>query len=124
MKTFRELFCVAHHCGDDEFLPRVFWSCLYRQALPLARVIQVLNPEYFSPDRDFIAYAGRATNVRELEVEIRDYVKDYRNRTWWRGGLRMRVSAYRLRHLAADHFRADPKRVLATPAATAVAERP
>ena len=104
MKSFRELYCEAEHCRDDEYVPRVFWHCLYRQTLPVAGAILFANPDYFSADRDLITFAGRATTLRQFNDEVRDFVKDHRNRSFARGGLRLRVSVHRLRGLVVRHL--------------------
>ena len=104
MKSFRELYCEAEHCRDDEYVPRLFWHCLYRQAVPVAGVILFLNPDFFSADRDLITFAGRATSLRQFNDEVRDFVKDHRNRSLARGGLRLRVSVHRLRKIVLKHL--------------------
>lgn len=104
VKTFREIYCAATHCPDDEFVPRVFWHCLYRQAVPVAALILLANADYFAADRDLVTFAGRVTSLRQFNEEVRDFVKDPRNRTLLRGRLRLRVSASRLRQLAVRHL--------------------
>ncbi len=104
MKTFRELYCAAERCRDDEFVPHIFWRCLYRQALPIAGLILLVHPDYFAPDRDLITFAGRTTSLRQFNEEVRDFVKDRRNRGWWRASLRVRVSAHRLRNIVVEHL--------------------
>lgn len=104
VKTFRERYCAARHYRDDEFVPRVFWHCLYRQAVPFAALILLVNTDYFAADRDLITFAGRATNLKQFNEEVRDFVKDRRNRGLWRSTFRMRVSAHRLRNLVVAHL--------------------
>lgn len=100
MKTFRELYCAACRCRDEEFSRRLFWRCLHRHAVPLAPALLVARPEFFDADRAFIEQAGRARSMRELREEIHDFVIDSRNRSWWRRRAHVRVSAHRLSALA------------------------
>jgi hypothetical protein len=52
--SFGDLFCETNKCSPEEFGEKVFWFCLYPQAIPLARLIRRLNRAYFRPDVEFI----------------------------------------------------------------------
>lgn len=111
MKTFRELYCAACNCRDEEFSRRVFWRCLHRHAVPVAPALQLVRPDYFSPDRELIEQAGRARTMRELRDEIHDFVIDSRNHAWWRRRAHVRMSTHRLSALARVFLAADPSPV-------------
>ncbi len=106
--NFRDNFCTARGCGSEEFASEIFWRCRHRHAVALAPVVMVLQPDYFSPDRDLIAHLGRVWTMRELDAELRDFMHDARNQPWWRMRGRVRLSTQRLRRIARPHLAAAP----------------
>jgi hypothetical protein len=105
MKTFRERYSAAHACRSDEFVTRVVRLCLHRRARFMAPFIVLLSPNYFAPDRELIEAVSSSRSFRDLNDEIRDFTLDERNRSWWRGRLRFRLSTHRLRSLVRKYFR-------------------
>jgi hypothetical protein len=105
METFAQKFCRMESCRPDEFSSRMFWSCLYRQAIPLAPVLARLrHGEYFHIDRDLIKQVGAAVTLDEIRRETQEFAMDSRNRGWLRRRARLRVSAGRLLALAERHL--------------------
>ena len=75
-----------------------------------ARVLQpvlALSPDYFAADREFVRSVGRIRRRRDFEAEAFDYVHDPLNRGVLRQGLRLRVSARKMRHLVWATMRDD-----------------
>jgi len=103
--TFRERYCAAHGCPPGAFRGRLFWLCLHRHALPLAAVSGWSRERgYWAVDHELIANAGEVKSIRQLDEEIRDYVRDHRNSGWWRRTAHVRLSTRRLRGFAVHYL--------------------
>ena len=107
-KKFRELFCEHFQCPPEAYDQKMFWLCIYRQALPFAHVIKILSPHFFDKDLAVIRQLGITTSQKEFHDEAEDYfynVHSYGNvlqRSW-----RIRISGKRLIRLA-KLFAANP----------------
>jgi hypothetical protein len=86
---------------SDDRLRRLFWRAFPPHLLPLVLCVMVFNPSYFRFDREVVDQLLRARTPREWEEELRDFSRDFRNRSWLRGRLRLRLSTRRLRVLMA-----------------------
>ena len=100
MPSFQERFCAAHRCTEKAFAQKVFWLCLHRRAVLVAPLLGGFRAEYFAADRELIAAAGRAADLKDIIQEIRDFYLTSSNRGWWRRRAKIRVSAQRLLNLA------------------------
>lgn len=86
---------------------RIFWRALYPHAVLAAPLFLIFNYEYFAPDRDLIAAAGRATDLRHIREEVREFFWDSNNKGWLRRRLFIRVSGQRLKNLARRYLPED-----------------
>ena len=109
MKTFVEIYCAEQRCAPRTFAWRVFWRCLHRCALPIAPLALVLFPHHFAPDWELLRAAARCASLRQLDEEIRDFVADSANRSWWRRVARVRLSTQRVRRLARRYLPAPTR---------------
>ena len=100
-REFKVLFCERFDCPPSEFENRAFRELLYCHAKPLAPVIHKLNPEFFDEDFKFIQYLGDASGLREAKANAADF-KDANaaRRSFWRTGLKIRVSGMKATKLA------------------------
>lgn len=107
-KTLQELYCEARRCTPAEFKREVFWKCLHRRAVPIAPLILLLKSDYFAPDREFIADAGRATDMAQVRRDVKEFFHHPLNANWIRRSASIRVSAGRLIRLAAKLLPPSP----------------
>lgn len=92
-KELKDLFCERFHCRPSDYEARAFKMCLYWHARPFARMIQKIDPNFFTEDYKFIRYLGMAKRSRDINAEMLEFQDS--NRAKWRflrNGLRMRVS--------------------------------
>ena len=115
-QTFAERYCRAAAWPSKEFSARVFWRCLHRHGVLFAPFVGFVGRDYFAPDRDLIGEAGRCETLVEIDEAIRAFVRDDRNRTWWRSRGRVRISTKKLRRLARSCFNANLRAAAAAPA--------
>lgn len=108
--TFREKFCAATRCGDDLFEQRIFWSCLYRRAFPLAWLtFGGRITEHFTVDRDLIRNVGMARRRSEVKDELVHYFAEPANRALARRRLHLRLSTKRLLELVSRQLEPDSR---------------
>lgn len=86
---------------------RVFWRTLYPHAVLAAPVFLVFNYEFFVADRDLIASAGRASDMKHVREEVREFFWDTNNHGWLRRRLFIRISGQRLKNLARRYLPED-----------------
>ena len=75
--------------------------CLYRRAFPVAGLLFVLNPKFFSRDFDLIEQLGVTQSQSEFQQEIDNYsyhIKAYGN--LFQRALQVRISGKRLMRLS------------------------
>jgi hypothetical protein len=95
--TFQETFCQRYRCSADQYLTKAFRRCLFLHALPLASLIQRLDPAFFSEDYDLIREVGPMTDPDLFRNEINYfYGRNLRHKSWIRSLFRFRVSGNRL----------------------------
>jgi hypothetical protein len=100
-KTFQQLFCEHFQCPPETYQKKIFWMCLHHRAFPVAALIFLLHPDFFTKDFDLIGQLGVTESQREFQQEIEDYsyqIKAYGNllqRTF-----RVRLSGKRLMRLS------------------------
>ena len=102
--SFGDLFCETTKCSPEEFCERVFWFCLYPQAMPLARLIWRLNRAYFRPDVEFIEQVRNLTNSSEIRQELNRFRYYHRATGLFRGFLKVRISGKQVLNLADGLF--------------------
>lgn len=100
MKSFEELYCERHRCDSARFAQDVFFQCLHRRALVCVTVLGGYRSNYFSADRELVAGAGRATHMKQVREEVRDYMMSSDNRGALRRVWKVRLSARRMLALA------------------------
>ncbi len=105
-KSFETLFCEHYKCPVDEFEDRIFWTCLYRHAVPVAKLVWRVQPAFFMEDRSFLRDLGPATSRGEVLCELnRFYGRNVRDRNWLRKRLAIRISGKRVLRLYRMLFR-------------------
>jgi hypothetical protein len=74
----------------------------------LAPVVRRLNPSFFAEDFKFIGYLGASTSLREVNADLMNF-RDVNsgNPSFWRTGLKIRVSGRKASGLAQQLFTAD-----------------
>jgi hypothetical protein len=68
--TFQETFCQRYRCSADQYVTKAFRRCLFIHALPLASLIQRVDPSFFSEDYDLIREVGPMTDPDLFRNEI------------------------------------------------------
>jgi hypothetical protein len=96
-KLFQEIYCEFFKCPQEDFQMKVFWSCLYLHAVPVASFLLRRNPDFFREDLDFIREVGQATTLGEFRAELnRFYGRNLRDKSWLRKPFLLRVSAKKI----------------------------
>ncbi len=96
-RTFKEAFCHRYRCPATEYEQRVFRYCLYRRAIPLAALLQQLQPGFFREEVELTQRLASDTGLEEIHASVRDYqFSNQRHRHWLRTGWRMRMSGRRV----------------------------
>src|SRR5258708_1194938 len=100
-RDFKALFCEHFGCPPSEFENRAFRELLYWHAKALAPVVRKLKPEFFTEDFRFIQYLGETSRLREAKANAADFKEaNAARRSFWRTGLRIRVSGMKATKLA------------------------
>ena len=102
--SFGDLFCETNKCSREEFGEKVFWFCLYPQALLLARLIWRLNRAYFRPDVEFIEQVRNLTSSNAVREELNRFRYYHRATGFFRGYLKVRISGKQVLNLADGLF--------------------
>ena len=104
-KTFRETFCEHYRCPESQYVRKAFRKCLYRRALLLAPLLELLWRDFFQVDLDAIERLGAAQSWKELNTELRAFQSNSQLRgRLLRSQFRLRVSGNRIRRLAVQLF--------------------
>lgn len=105
-RDFRTAFCEWFNCPPTQFEKKAFWRCLYPHAVPVARLIQLVNPAYFELDLQTLRHIGNASTVAHLLAEVNSFRADYRMRSrFLHDVLRIRISGKRVLRLASKVMR-------------------
>lgn len=102
--SFGDLFCETNKCLPGDFRVKVFWLCLYPQAIPLARLIWHLNRAYFQPEVELIERVRNLSSSAEVRLELNRFRYCHRSTGFFRGFLKVRISGQRLLNLADGLF--------------------
>ena len=82
--------------------------CLYSHARLLAPVVRRLNPDFFAEDFKFIRYLGAAAGSRDADVDVLNFHDlNLGKPSFWRTGLKIRVSGRKASRLAHALFTAE-----------------
>ena len=107
-QKFQLLACQRFNCPPSEYEARVFGKCLYWHARLLAPVVQRLSPDFFVEDFKFIRYLGESTGLREVGVDLLNFrAANLGKPSFWRTGLKIRVSGRKVSRLAQQLFAAE-----------------
>jgi hypothetical protein len=101
MKNFQQLFCGHFQCESEAYRRKLFWMCLYRRAFPVAGLIFLLSPKFFSRDFDLIDQLGVTQSQAEFQQEIDNHsyqIKAYGNLL--QRAFQVRISGKRLMRLS------------------------
>jgi len=114
-QNFQLLVCQRFSCPTSEYEERVFRKCLYWHARLLAPVVRRLMPDFFGEDFKFIRHLGASTGLRETRVDLLNFRDTNLGKpSFWRTGLRIRVSGRKARRLAQRLFAAQKEANLPT----------
>jgi hypothetical protein len=106
-KNFRAHFCERFACPADQYEQQLFAHSLHRHAVPFARILAGLSPEFFREDLGFICDLASATSRSEVLTELnRFYGRNVRDQNWLRRTFSLRVSGKRVQRLARRLFSA------------------
>ena len=88
---------------------------MYWHARLLAPVVRRLNPDIFTEDFKFIRYLGESTGLRETSADLMNFRDANLGKpSFWRTGLKIRVSGRKASRLAQQLFAADREANLPT----------
>ena len=114
-QNFQLLVCQRFSCPPSEYEERVFRKCLYWHARLLVPVVRRLNPDFFTEDFKFIRYLGESIGLRETNADLMNFRDANLGKpSFWRTGLKIRVSGRKASRLAQQLFAADREANLAT----------
>lgn len=103
-RTFREVYCELHRCGDDQFERRVLRACLSPQARLLGSLVRLVRPGVYDSDLQLLSDLGKYGDANEICDEFVLYLNSdelYEDRPLaWFFSLRPRPE--RLKRLAAE----------------------
>lgn len=102
---FRSAFCARYKCKDEEFEKVALLKVLHRRALPLAWIILIVAPSYFTPDFQILRHFGSLTRKSNLYSDALDVRNDYARLQasgFLRRSLKMRISGQRLLKVASE----------------------
>ena len=81
---------------------------MYWHAKLLAPVLRRLHPGFFAEDFKFIRNLGESTGVRDADVDVLNFHDVNTGKpSFWRTGLRIRVSGRKASRLVRKLFRAE-----------------
>lgn len=103
-RTFAELYCRRHGIELERYLPVVLHRTLSPLVRPWISLIEWLRPGHFAGDQLFIIEVGRSRSYADYEEAVRAFHRHGTNRGLWRGLLRLRVSAQRMRSLVREVY--------------------
>jgi hypothetical protein len=107
-QNFQLLVCQKFGCPPSEYEEKVFRKCLYWHARLLAPVVRRVTPDFFMEDFKFIRYLGDSTGLREINADLMNYRDaNLGNPSFWRTGLKIRVSGRKASKLAQLLFVAE-----------------
>jgi hypothetical protein len=104
MSSFAEIFCAHHKLSPAQFEDEVIARAIHLHATLLWRVINLVHPEYFTADRQFIRALADIRSLRDFRVESSSFTHHPTNRGFLRRVLKIRVSSGRLRRLIARYL--------------------
>jgi hypothetical protein len=82
--------------------------CLYRRARPMAGLIYVFNPKFFSRDFDLIEQLGVTQSQSEFQQEIDNYSYQIKvSGNLLQRTFQIRISGKRLMRLSRAHWKAE-----------------
>ncbi len=107
-KSFRDAFCEHDQCAPEEYVRRATRIALPWRVRLLRPLIQLLSPDYFQPDYEFLELAGHARSWRDLHAAIGTFQSNNRLRGgFYRNRLKFRASGRRVTRLTEQLFPAD-----------------
>ena len=99
IESFAVLYCQKHNLASARFVEDVLAQALYPHAHLLYMILVWLHADYGMADLDFINAVGKLSRLHDFWAEADYYAHHPRNLGLLRQGLRIRVSARRLRRL-------------------------
>ena len=94
---FRQLFSEKWGVDPAEFERRLFRKCLFRHALPFARLIEWLDADFFKEDYEMLRDVASARTTEEVICELnRFFGRNARDRSFWRPNFYLRISGKRV----------------------------
>jgi hypothetical protein len=102
---FQTLFCERFKCTPSQYEQRAFRGFLYLHARLVAPFLRAIKPDFFAPDLKFIRRLGMASDMREATGDLLDF-RDVNvgGSSFWRGGLKLRVSSRKAGKVARELF--------------------
>jgi hypothetical protein len=111
-KELKTLFCERFACPPEKYEETALWKCLPWYAPLPARLIRMVNRDFFAEDLKFLRYLGAASGGREVQSEILSFQDLNRvKRNVLRTGLRIRVSGRKAAALAQELFAGSARKV-------------
>ena len=103
--SFQDLFCERFRCPPSDFERRVFAKTLYWHAKPLALLLKVFFPNFFTEDLKFLRHLGQSMDLTDSRVDVQNYHDANRGHPGLlRTELRIRVSGGKAYRLACELF--------------------
>jgi hypothetical protein len=94
---FRQLFSEKWGVDAKEFERRLFRKCLFRHALPIAGLIERVDPDFFKEDYEMLRDVASARTTEEVICELnRFFGRNARDRSFWRPNFYLRISGKRV----------------------------
>ena len=102
---FQTLFCERFKCTPSQYEQRALRGFLYLHARLFAPLLRAIKPDFFAPDLKFIQRLGMAGDMREANSDLLDF-RDVNigNSSFWRAGLKLRVSSRKAGRVARELF--------------------
>jgi hypothetical protein len=98
---FKTAFCKRFGCAPEAFERKLFWQCIPPRRRVLARLVNLLSPDYFHRDYDFIRRIGQASRLPEVAAQAGAIPSDcWLTRGFLRRSFQLRISSRRLMQVA------------------------
>jgi len=94
---FRQLVSEKWAVDAADFERRLFRKCLFPHALPVAGLIERLDPDFFKEDYEMLRDVASARCTEEVVCELnRFFGRNARDRSFWRPNFYLRISGKRV----------------------------
>ncbi len=105
---FVEEYCTRKQIARGDFREVLLRQAFYPHARFLRPLINLMSPEFFRADCDYVLDIERIRRKQDLDRYARDFHAHPRNRGRWRRIAKLRVSTRRMNNEVLTHLPQEP----------------